>query len=376
MSDHSITTQPATGPALPIRWWQAVLLLCLFVSATGLGIYWGQTHIVAGIENGFLEVDPEHLDFGEVWVQDKFQWTLPITNTSSEPVEVLEFRTTCACTSIEPKSVVIPAGETVAIQLTVDLTTVIKSGVTAEDVEPFSMRVVPLLRNGLAQYSGWELKGRIMSPIVGGLPLLVFDDEVIAGAVPASATITIRCRQFVEGIDCERSSNGNIASVRIERVDELKAVYALSVTLSPNTPPGTLTERLMLNFTTANGQHMPSVPLSIRARVVSDIQLSPPEIALGRMAVSALAEETVTVSSRSGRPFVIESCDCDCDGVTVTFPSSIQDLSSADSFLLPMAFLATKTGDHSGVIRFQLRYQDDASVLETELRFTCQGFGE
>ncbi|MCH8045203.1 MAG: DUF1573 domain-containing protein, partial [Planctomycetes bacterium] len=187
MSDHSITTQPATRSALPIRWWQAVLLLCLFVSATGLGIYWGQTHIVAGIENGFLEVDPEHLDFGEVWVQDKFQWTLPITNTSSEPVEVLEFRSSCNCLSIEPKTLVLAPGETSDVHLTLDLTTR-NPEQAAKASRRFSVRIAPIITGGLAQYTGWEIQGQVRS-VFTVVPLPIeFGRELVRGTPFPSAS--------------------------------------------------------------------------------------------------------------------------------------------------------------------------------------------
>ena len=160
MSDHSIATQPATGSALPIRWWQAVVLLCLLVSATGLGIYWGQTHIVAGIENGFLEVDAEHLDFGEVWVQDKFQWTLPIKNTSSDPVELVGFHVSCKCVSFEPASLVVEPAETAEVKLTLNLATQIPEQSTKAS-RPFLVRVVPIIKGGLPQYNGWDVRGRV-----------------------------------------------------------------------------------------------------------------------------------------------------------------------------------------------------------------------
>lgn len=236
MSDHPALTPPASDRAMPINWWQTIVLFCLFVAVTAAGLYWGQTHIVAGIENGYLKVAPERLDFGEVWVQDKFQWTLPITNTSSEPVEVLDIRSSCSCTSIEPTSLVIAPGATVDVKLTLDLTT-LDPKEAAKDIRPFDMRVVPVIKGGLAQYTGWEVQGVVRNPLAFVPPSVDFgDDAVIQGKGSMTSGLVVEVTAHAStkalAVECDQ------ATIQVEKVNQQESRFRLTVRPHNELPAG------------------------------------------------------------------------------------------------------------------------------------------
>src|SRR5262245_40520295 len=68
-----------------------------------------------------LAVDPQHLNFGEVWEDGAFGWVLPVENRGPSEVAIERFATSCDCTSIDPPSLTIPAGETRAVRLQLNL---------------------------------------------------------------------------------------------------------------------------------------------------------------------------------------------------------------------------------------------------------------
>src|SRR5712691_6122205 len=74
-------------------------------------------------EQSPLKVAAERLNFGITWEQPEFKWTVPIRNNSDREIEIENFVKSCNCASIEPRSLVIPAGETRDVQLTFDLRT-------------------------------------------------------------------------------------------------------------------------------------------------------------------------------------------------------------------------------------------------------------
>lgn len=67
-----------------------------------------------------LVIATKYLNFGEVWEDERFPWTLPIENRSSKEVR-LELRSSCNCLATVPSSLTIPAGEQRDIVLTMDL---------------------------------------------------------------------------------------------------------------------------------------------------------------------------------------------------------------------------------------------------------------
>ncbi len=56
-----------------------------------------------------LVVQPESLDLGEVWEEDRFVWMLTVTNPHKHDVVIERFVTTCACVAVAPSSLAIPA---------------------------------------------------------------------------------------------------------------------------------------------------------------------------------------------------------------------------------------------------------------------------
>lgn len=75
----------------------------------------------AVVING-LAVAAEHLNFGEAWENLYFEWLLPIENRHNQDVQIERLYLSCTCLKADPSELVIPAGRTREVRLTLDLT--------------------------------------------------------------------------------------------------------------------------------------------------------------------------------------------------------------------------------------------------------------
>lgn len=67
-----------------------------------------------------LAIDPQHLDFGEVWLRPRLVWTVPVQNRSDQPVTVGSVTVSC-CDAVEPGSFVVPPHESVLVRMSINL---------------------------------------------------------------------------------------------------------------------------------------------------------------------------------------------------------------------------------------------------------------
>ena len=67
-----------------------------------------------------IEFSQNEWSFGQVWQDDKAEFTLTVKNTGDEDLKIAEVRTTCGCTVAQPKRKVIPPGEFTTISVVYD----------------------------------------------------------------------------------------------------------------------------------------------------------------------------------------------------------------------------------------------------------------
>jgi hypothetical protein len=150
---------------------------------------------------GIVALPKEALDFGEVWVQKDFRWTLPIHNPTDQPVDVVKVETSCLCATVEPASFTIPPRRTQNLELRLDLTA--RDGRNASQGQRrVVVEVTPLVRrdrrtasdnaesdqtaNGgaLAAAARWRIVGRVKTPVLFDPPVADFGEVVVAGPAP------------------------------------------------------------------------------------------------------------------------------------------------------------------------------------------------
>ena len=69
-----------------------------------------------------LYVAEEKRDLGEVWETSDAVLTVPISNSTDKPIEILDFETSCDCGEISPRRLTVPANGTANVSVKMDLT--------------------------------------------------------------------------------------------------------------------------------------------------------------------------------------------------------------------------------------------------------------
>ena len=109
-----------------------------------------------------LDVKRERLNFGKVTAQSRFLWTIPITNRSSDIVRIEDIKSSCHCTSIEPRSFSLAPGDTGEITLTLDL----RAGSLNEAemlTRPFTIELLPIVEGFEEGDMIWHVNGDIVN---------------------------------------------------------------------------------------------------------------------------------------------------------------------------------------------------------------------
>jgi hypothetical protein len=111
-----------------------------------------------------LNVPVRTLSIGDVWESSAYPWTLPIKNTSDQPVEIEGIGTSCNCTTIEPSRFTIPAGSVREVRLKLDLTS--HKEQPTEATRDFSVSITPRIKGTeRGRKEGWEVTARVRSAI-------------------------------------------------------------------------------------------------------------------------------------------------------------------------------------------------------------------
>jgi hypothetical protein len=135
-----------------------------------------------------LVIDPEHLDFGEVWEDPGFGVRLPVRNVTSRAIRVERFETGCDCRPVEPNSLTIPPGETREVRLIPD------RGKRSPALVGRPVQVETDIRavvSGRSAGIAWRVRGTLRPPIATDLPAVLFGESNRAGHEPVARTLRV-----------------------------------------------------------------------------------------------------------------------------------------------------------------------------------------
>lgn len=246
-----------------------------------------------------LHIDPTHLDFGEVWETDQFEWQVPVRNSSSEPIRAVSGASSCACASATP-TVVIPPGGTAEMKFRIDLRP--RSG-GAEPTAVRDTRIKVSIGIDLSvsdTNSEIELRGRVRKALV------VATNLVDLGCIPPGGmpiTRVIAVRPLMALSDLTATPDDEVVRCRLAPTN---TGWDLSLTPIANLPPGNYKTTVRLQPTLASNNQPPAVNLSAQFDLLGDIQPDSSPLVLGTHTVGSNAEGRITLRSLSGRPFVVE----------------------------------------------------------------------
>lgn len=236
---------------------------------------------------------PEELNLGDVWEVPAFDRVIHVTNPTSEPVAVDGWKRDCDCHLVEPASMTVEPGATVAVRLRLNLT---DHGVTSPGDRPVRISLTPLIP-GRANPGGptWELRGRV-KPYVGPVP----DRRSVRSeqAQPAPADVfAVRFRVPVREVSARAS--GPAAHAWCE--DAGAGEWRVTVEWPARLPEGEHDVQVTVRPIGPEGGSLPPVLVPIHLTIVPDVRCSPPTVICTLGSGSEWETEIVRVESLTGR---------------------------------------------------------------------------
>lgn len=315
-----------------------------------------------------LETDPKDLDFGSVWVQDAFAWTLPMRNTSTEAIEIVDVVASCDCTSVEPTSLSIPPGASAQIRLTLDLTTSDPELAELPERE-FSVDIVAVLKGDLPRRRVWRVGGLVRTPFRTALPRIDFGESLVRGWPFAPRSAVVRCRDGFKGV--KAACDPSLAAVTVAHSPDDPSAFEIQIAPCETLPVGEHQFNVLL--TALSGERGPdvSVPLAIVAPVVDDVHCVPSFQHLGAGRIGESLERRFVLRSRTGRVFHVEKVVSHCGDLRVD-PSE-GPLPEGQEFRL--SYRPSKPGEQSARLDFIVRYDatKQPGPVTVSRQFRCHG---
>ena len=312
---------------------------------------WVGTRYVSGHPPAGLVVAEKDLDIGEVWEQEAFPWKLTISNNTKQDIEIERFLTSCGCISIEPASLMIPAGKQAPLQVTLNLTQ--NSG---DNSQPFNVDIRPLI-GGQSQQTAASNMPELRFTIHGRTRRLLrlspgkvsfFGKKLFQGQTLPSKTVVASPTIPLDSLNATCPSS--LAIVEVARPKEHPDHFELKVTPRDNLPVGPFHFDVRLEPVSKNARY-PDMRLPVEGQVSSDVQATPDSLVLGERRVGETVVEMITLRSESDTPFEVINVQTASDD-TVVEPAT---LSGIHEKAFRVAQKITKPGKQSSSARFSLR---------------------
>ena len=218
------------------------------------------------IRSGPFEVEAKDLNLGEIWAQKDLQWRVPIRNTSSEDAIIVDFKVSCECTTVDHKSLVVPAGSSVEMRLLLDLSS--GYGIQASsEVRPLSVQILPILSGGVLPEKAWTLRGRVKSAFYLTPRRLDIKDPIVRGGPPSAHVVRVHCHQALKslGVSCDKS----LATAQLRDPRSKSGQYDVIVIPRSTLSAGKHEFDVTLSAVLASGESLPPVAFPVSLRVVN-----------------------------------------------------------------------------------------------------------
>jgi hypothetical protein len=272
-------------------------------------------------------------DFGTVAAYSKSEYRFLVTNKYKEPMNLIDVRSSCGCTTPAITKRTINTGESSEIVATFNTHSFRgqRSAVlTVSFGEPFSaqvqLRISGFIRGDVVMDPAAVNFGRVRQ----GSPAERTIDVSYAGRSDWKITDVRAANEYLTATLSEKSRRGGLVD------------YRLTVRLKEGAPAGYLHDQLSLVTNDASGNQ---IPLDVEGKVEADLTVSPSPLVIG--AVSAGEQVSKKVVVRGTRPFKLTAVNCP-PGFSVELPKEAKNF-----HVLEVKLQSDKAGDLSGKIRIE-----------------------
>ncbi len=341
--------------------WVSVAVILTFWLSNRLGVRSPSGGGRPVAEAAILSVPEELLNIGEIWENERLKWVAPLKNVTGEEVEVGDIVSTCNCTSVEPRKLTIPPGETREICITIDA-----SATKVSETERWGLEVgiIPvIIRPKEARLPPWTIRGLVRRTVRFYEPVLdLGSHSQVAQPLPvrktsfvaSSAVGSMRVVTDVPGFRAEIYNHGDGPhELRLEQ----KAVL----------PNGRHRFNVVVTPESLSGDLLPPRTLPVVLTILNDFQPTPPLAVFGARPLGDTAEETVSFSSLTNRRFQVVGFVVKGKGLSVEKMRADKD---AEVFLLKQQI--EQLGQNEGKVTFTMK---DNAGTETEVPLIASYLG-
>jgi hypothetical protein len=303
----------------------------------------------ANIEIGGLVVATADLDLGDVWEDRAFSVALPVMNRTAEPIHVLDFTTSCSCTSVEPRSLDIPAGERRDVRLTIDLTRRGPAEMGAPE-RTFQVEANPVIRGTPVARSGWPLHGVVHSRVTFDPLFLHFGASAVSDQPPP--TRTVHARVHVPCRTLRAEVKPPLGTVEVSRVDGEQDRFDVRVAPLPSLAPGSFQFEVVVDVVSSDGEPLPGAVIPVAGAMQPEVRALPARLFLGAKPVGKEAEAEGVLQVPDGAEWVVDHIETDSPDLSVE-TAKAPGLPNRRAFLVRAQ--VTKEGDGKSLVRFFVR---------------------
>jgi len=366
MSDWQRCPAAPSGGALSSRRLIGALALVV-VTATCLGV----TKLLSSVSRAAhpLWIKPAELDFGEIWAQRDFRWSIHVQNRGSETVTVSDVFLSCGCQgTVRPRSFAVPAGQRREVQLTLDL---IAPEAAAGAERRVSLPIVFRLSEdmGVARF---VLRGTVRDALKVAPRVIQFGQSLQEGGRSRGHRLTVQALVPLKTLQAE--VHPPIGTVCIRRRASNERGYGVTFSPAANLPPGPLAAVLQLHGVTEDGQRIPPYPVPIEGTVVADIRAVPERLDLGVRIVGELAEGTVVLQSLAGRSFAVTRvslCPPEKDALSATVEPPAEQAAAIHRLHVR---LRVRRGHNDALMRVSVRCLESLKPRIMEIPINAYGY--
>jgi hypothetical protein len=290
----------------------------LVVGAACAAAFWVGTYRSSRLNNSTLVIDDQSLDLGDVWEDDKYQCAVPITNVGDKDVVIADFFSSCTCLSIQPRRMSLAAHASAQLTLSLKLTTPSKD----PGPKPVLIRLAPLLEGEPAALAGWTIRARVHKAISLDTNRINYGEVRYDCPMPTAQT---RATCLTKIADLTPVFDSSKLTVQTIKGASDSTEYYIRVKLTNRVEPGDFESQVQLRPLLDGGRTLPAKSCTVYATIVDDIYAIPSAMVLGGRLLGHTATDTVVLTSRTGKPFLVESVQIPSDDLTVEPVKIAQD---------------------------------------------------
>jgi hypothetical protein len=246
----------------------------------------------------------DSLDLGEI-VAGKSRIRRRILNKSARSIRIAEFETSCTCTAVIPKSLILrPNSEQVIeFELNVNEADKVNAG-----HQPFSAKVTAHFTEPQWQSVSWVLQGYVLNPIRFDANFVNFGEVLAQLSGQFSKDI-----RFFNQVDLREISVSGPEFFNLElltRALEHGRDNTVRISLRHPLLPSKFRDSILIHTVAATGK-VSTTRLAIFGTVLGEVNVSPERLSMGAVAVGREVREYFMVRSSLGRAFNVSNISCD-----------------------------------------------------------------